>query len=96
MLDRIQRTAQRIIASGSNGRKSYPLGTPFDFIRKDYEGISVPSSPVAEEPEVVKLVPKYRGGATWDAKNEATGEVIEVGLGSKSELVAWIEAQEAK
>ena len=98
MLEKIQRTAQSIKALGSNGCKTYPLGTPFDFIRKDYEGASAPSVPAVEkkEPEAVKLEPKYRGGATWDAKNTATGAVIEVGLGSKSEMVAWIEAQEAK
>lgn len=96
MLEKIQRTAQRIYACGSNGRKSYPLGTNYSFIRTDYEGASAPSSPAVGVPEKVKLEPKYRGGATWDAKNTKTGEIITVGLGSKSEMVAWIEAQEAK
>jgi len=95
MLEKIQRTAQSIKAYGSNGCKTYSLGTPLDFIRADYEGVSAPSSPVAEVVKV-ELEPKYRGGATWDARDKATGEIINVGLGSKSEMVAWIARQEDK
>ena len=49
MLEKIQRTSQTIKACGSSGQKTYPLGTPFDFIRKDYEGASAPSSPAVKE-----------------------------------------------
>lgn len=96
MLEKIQRTAQRIYACGSNGRKAYPLGTPFDFIRQDYEGASAPSVPAGETeetPTVSEFVPKHRGGGIWDAQNVATGEINELGLGSKTETQKFIDKQ---
>ena len=99
MLEKIQRTAQRINAIGSNGRKAYPLGTPFDFIRKDYEGASAPSVPAVkadETPDAVELVAFHKGGGSWSVKRVDTGEVVQEKLGGKTEANEWIEAQEDK
>lgn len=96
MLEKIQRTAQRVTAFGSNGRKAYPLGTPFDFIRKDYEGISVPSVPAVEpEDSPVELVAFHKGRGSWSVKNVSTGEIVQEKFGGKTEANEWIEAQEA-